>query len=169
MGELIIVILFFILGLLVIISANTLPDIYFETLGPSIFPKIISFTIVFLTAFFIIEKIFILKKNKKNFRISFNFSNILSKTNLLFLNKYKFVSITIINFFIYIILMKYFGFRISTFLFLLSTQWIIGPKKLKYLPIILIISIFISLGTFYFFQYFLNVHFPEGILFEYNI
>lgn len=165
MGELIIIILFFILGLFVVIFSFQLPDVAFQTLGPSIFPRIIGIALLIFAIIYLFEKASSYKKQQKSLLSILNVNTLFSISKIK--DQYRFVVITMINFLIYILLMRYVGFRISNFLFLIVTQWLLGPRNIKTLPVIIFTSVFITFGLFYFFQYFLNVHFPEGIFFEY--
>ncbi|HKL12207.1 MAG TPA: tripartite tricarboxylate transporter TctB family protein [Halanaerobiales bacterium] len=154
MGELIIAILFLILSLIIFLQAGNLPDSSYEPLGPAGFPRIIVLAMGILAIFLIVKKI-----KKIDFsQASFDFKNIFKK--------YKLIFITLINFLFYILIMRYIGFRISTFIFVFVTQLLLGPRKEKKYLVVGAIALVISLGSYYFFQNYLGVIFPAGIFFE---
>jgi len=160
-GELIIAILFLFLSIVLFIQTGGLPNMFFSTLGPSIFPKILLIFMGILSTSLIITKVteFTKIKDKKQLIETFE----LSKKRL---SKYKLIFIIFLNFFIYIFSMKYIGFRISTFLFLFSTQWLIAQKEKRNLLMMILIAGIITFGSFYFFRYYLTVIFPKGVFFE---
>ena len=161
MGELIIAILFLFLSIVLFIQTGGLPNMFFSTLGPSVFPKILLIFMGILSTSLIIIKVteFTKIKDKKQLIETFE----LSKKRL---SKYKQIFIIFLNFFIYIFSMKYVGFRISTFLFLFSTQWLIAQKGKRNLLMMILIAGIITFGSFYFFRYYLTVIFPKGVFFE---
>jgi len=122
-GELIIAASFLFLSIVLFIQTGELPNMFFSTLGPSVFPKILLMFIGILSTSLIIIKVmeFTKIKDKKQFIKTFELSKKM-------LSKYKLVFIVSLNFFIYIFSMKYIGFRISTFYFIFSTQWLIAQK-----------------------------------------
>ncbi|GAE27192.1 hypothetical protein JCM9140_3316 [Halalkalibacter wakoensis JCM 9140] len=79
--------------------------------------------------------------------------------------EYKLVFITLLNFFLYIFLMQYIGFIITTIIFIIVTAIIIGPKKKKDLLVATIVSVVITVSTYIFFQNVLYVRFPSGLFF----
>ncbi|SJZ70930.1 tripartite tricarboxylate transporter TctB family protein [Selenihalanaerobacter shriftii] len=154
MGEILIGIILLILSSVVYLQADAFPVSKYAVLGPGAFPKLIAIFMGVLSLLLILSKI----KDVFNKESSFNFTTVL--------NRYKYPFFTLMFFLIYIKLMRYIGFRISTFSFIIATQWMLGPNKMKKLPIMLVIAIILSLGSYYFFQSYLTVVFPTGILFE---
>lgn len=154
MGELIIGILFLILSIIIFFQSGSLPESSYEPLGPSGFPQIIVMAMGILSIFLIIKNIKIIDFNK----VTFDLKRIYKE--------YKLILITLVSFFLYIVLMRLIGFRISTFLFVFTTQILLGPRENKKYFLIGIIAIVISLGSYYFFQNYLGVIFPTGIFFE---
>lgn len=154
MGELILGIIFFLLSLIIFFQAGSLPDSSYEPLGPAGFPRIIVLVMGILSLFLIVKKIRSIDFDKTNL----NFGTIYKK--------YKLIFVTLINFLFYILIMRFIGFRISTFLFVLITQILLGPRNEKKYLLISSIALVISLGSYYFFQNYLGVIFPTGIFFE---
>ena len=161
MGELIIGILFLFLSILIFIKTTKLPESNFDPVGPAGFPQIIILIMGILSAILIINKVRELKKGE-------DIENLIKKLEFprKIFAKYRSVFITCLTFFICISTMKYIGYIISTSFFLFVTQWLIGPKEKKRLPLIILITAGVTLGSFYFFQNYLSVIFPRGIFFE---
>jgi hypothetical protein len=154
MGELIVGIFFLILSIIIFFQTGSLPDSSYEPLGPAGFPKIIVLAMGILSVFLIVKKL----KSMNLSQAGIDFKKLFKD--------YKLIIITLINFLFYILIMKYIGFRISTFIFVFITQLFLGPRKEKKYFLIISIAIVISLGSYYFFQNYLGVIFPAGIFFE---
>lgn len=156
MGELIAGIIFLLLSIVIFIQTTQLPESQYDPLGPAGFPKLIVVFMGILAAALIIKKI----RTQDFDKIEFNLKKLFKD--------YKLIFISLFNFFLYILLMRFIGFRISTFLFVFLTQVMIGPeeKSGKTYFIMTSIALFISLGAYYFFQSYLSVIFPPGIFFE---
>lgn len=154
MGDIIISFVFIILSVFMLISSSQFTSGFNqESLGAAGFPRLIAIIILILA---IINLIKGLRNNSKS-------TNMTIKE---IFNEYKFVIILLTIFFVYIVLMKYIGFVLSTMIFLLSSQWILSNKSKKNIPIIIIITLLISLGAYFFFTSYLTVVFPAGIFFE---
>lgn len=154
MGELIVGIFFLILSLIIFFQAGSLPVSSYEPLGPAGFPKIIVSAMGILSIFLIVKKLKTIDLNQAGL----DFKKILKE--------YKLIFVTLFNFFIYILIMRYIGFRISTFIFVFTTQLLLGPRKERKYFIIGSVALVISLGSYYFFQNYLGVIFPTGLFFE---
>jgi len=155
MGEMIIAALFLLLSIFMFINSNGFVSNFDRgTLGAAGFPKLIAVFMFFLSLIYIIKYI---RANKKINR-TFDFKSIYEE--------YKFVIITVLLFLFYVITMKFIGFIISTSIYLLASQWLLSDRKKKNIPIIIIMTLFISLGAYYFFTSYLSVTFPAGIFFE---
>ena len=131
MGELIIATLFLFSSIVLFIQTSGLPNMFFSTLGPSVFPKILITIMGILSTSLIIIKVMEFTKIKDKKQLIETFE--LSKKRL---SKYKQIFIVSLNFFIYIFSMKYIGFRISTFYFIFSTHWLIAQKEKRNLLMI---------------------------------
>lgn len=154
MGDIIISFIFIILSIFMLISSSKFTSGFNqESLGASGFPRMIAVLILILAVVNIIKW---LKNNKKSYDFSLN----------KILDEYKNVILVLLMFLVYVVSMKYIGFIISTIIFLLSTQWILSNKSKRNIPIIVIITLFISLGAYFFFTSYLTVVFPAGIFFE---
>lgn len=82
-----------------------------------------------------------------------------------FYQEYKLVLITIVSLALYIFIMQFIGFIITTIVFIIATGLIIGPKKKKDFLILSAIAVVVTLSTFFFFENVLYVRFPSGLLF----
>ncbi len=155
MGEIIIAVLFLLLSIFMFINSNGFVSNFDRgTLGAAGFPKLIAIFMFFLALIYLIKYIMANKKSNR----TFDFKSIYEE--------YKFVIITVLLFLFYVITMKFIGFIISTSIYLLASQWLLSDRKKKNIPIIIIMTLFISLGTYYFFTTYLSVTFPAGIFFE---
>ncbi len=155
MGDIIIAVLFLLLSLFMFVNSNGFVSNFDRgTLGAAGFPKLIAVFMFFLSLIYIIKYI----RANKNFNKTFDFKSVYEE--------YKFVIITVLLFLFYVVTMKYIGFIISTSIYLLASQWLLSDRKKKNIPIIIIMTLFISLGAYYFFTSYLSVTFPAGIFFE---
>ncbi|HAE41693.1 MAG TPA: hypothetical protein DCG34_02085 [Clostridiales bacterium] len=155
MGEIIIAALFLILSVFMFFNSNGFVSNFDRgSLGAAGFPKLIAVFMFVLSLIYIVK--FIL--NNKNIITKFDLKS--------FYEEYKFVIITVLLFFFYVITMRYIGFIISTSVYLLASQWLLSDRKKKNIPVIIIMTLFISFGAFYFFTNYLSVTFPAGIFFE---
>lgn len=154
MGDIVISIFFIILSVYMYISSLGFKSGFTRgSVGADGFPKIIAVAILVLA---VINLIRTLKKKK----ITFEFAK--DK----FLEKYKPVLMILLMFAIYVFSMKYIGFIITTILFMFSTQWYLSDRSKKNIPKIIILTLFISLGAYFFFTSYLTVVFPAGIFFD---
>lgn len=156
MGELVIGVLFLLLSIFIFWQTGRLSASRYDPLGAAGFPRLIVIFMGVLAVILIIKKLRVFDKGD----IKFEFKKIVKANRL--------VLLTLLNFLLYILFMRYIGFRIATFLFLFGTQYLIGPgaKTRKTYLTITAVAIFISLGSFYFFQNYLGVIFPTGLLFS---
>lgn len=156
MGELVIGVLFLLLSIFIFWQTGKLSASRYDPLGAAGFPRLIVIFMGVLAVILIIKKLRVVDKED----IKLDFKKVIKNHRL--------VLITIFNFLLYILIMRYIGFRIATFLFLFITQYLVGPeaKTRKTYLTITAVALFISLGSFYFFQNYLGVIFPTGLLFS---
>lgn len=67
--------------------------------------------------------------------------------------------------FFYIIAMYYFGYLWATLGFTISLMWLLGPRKIKNLPLIIIVSCGMTFIIYYSFLKLLQIFLPEGVVF----
>ena len=79
---------------------------------------------------------------------------------------YRLVIYSLATFLAYILSLSVLGFLFSTMLFLALLQWILGPRQIRQLPFLLVISIVSAYAVHWIFQGYLHVFLPEGILFQ---
>ena len=65
---------------------------------------------------------------------------------------------------IYMALLSTLGFMISSVLFLIATMLLLTPAEKRNIPLILILSVVVSVGVYYLFVYGLDMVLPRGIL-----
>lgn len=131
------------------------PPAMLGTLGAGFFPKIL-FTLLAIAGMGLILSSFI----KKNEGLGAGKSSL--KT-ILQAHSRVIWSFTLI--FFYIIGMSYFGYLWATLGFMVSLMWFLGPRKLKNLPLIIIISCGMTFIIYYSFLKLLQIFLPEGVVF----
>jgi hypothetical protein len=81
------------------------------------------------------------------------------------LHYHSHVIISFTLFFCYVILMSYFGYTISTLIFMPILMWVLGPRNRRAIPITIIVSLGMTFIMYFAFLKFLKVFLPEGSLF----
>ena len=158
--EAIFLVFFIAINLIFLLQIGEFPQEGWDHIGPAAYPRLLLVSILILlgiTLFNTIRKISIEQKSG-NIEISFK-----EVKNMLL--KYKKVIITLLLFAAYIYFMYFLGFRIATFTYLFISQWYLSSREKKDIPKILITSIIIAFGVSYFFEMFLGVIFPRGVIF----
>lgn len=77
---------------------------------------------------------------------------------------HRIVFYVFIDFVLYLGLMRFLGFSIASFLFLLSAQLIVAPRGIRSFIIALVISVLFSFGLDWAFSDIFNVYLPRGLL-----
>lgn len=130
------------------------PPAMLGTLGAGFFPKIL-FTLLGLAGVgLIIGSLF---QNKKRPLKTFSLK-LAWQTHSLVILSFLLVGI-------YIVAMHYFGFLWATLGFMISLMWLLGPKKIRTLPLIMIISGGLTFVIYYTFLKLLQIFLPEGLAF----
>ncbi|MGC8810295.1 MAG: tripartite tricarboxylate transporter TctB family protein [bacterium] len=131
------------------------PPAMLGTLGAGFFPKIL-FTLLGLAGIGLIISSFIQNKERP-----------LEKTFSLkvALQTHSLVILSFVLIFIYIVAMPYFGFLWATLGFMISLMWLLGPRKIKNLPLIIIISCGLTFVIYFSFLKLLQIFLPEGVVF----
>ncbi len=131
------------------------PPAMLGTLGAGFFPKIL-FTLLGLAGLGLVIGSFIQKK-KRPLEKTFSLKVALQAHSLVILS---FVLV-----FIYIVAMHFFGFLWATLGFMISLMWLLSPRKIKSLPLIIIISGGLTFVIYYSFLKLLQIFLPEGVVF----
>lgn len=131
------------------------PPAMLGTLGASFFPKIL-FTLLSLAGIGLIIGSLIQNK-KKPLEKTFSLRAALPNHSL--------VILSFIFVFIYIVAMHYLGFLWATLGFMISLMWLLGPRKIKSFPLIIIIACGITFVIYYSFLKLLQIFLPEGVAF----
>ncbi|SDM41780.1 tripartite tricarboxylate transporter TctB family protein [Halarsenatibacter silvermanii] len=158
--EAIFLVFMIIANLFFLLQIEEFPQEGWDELGPAAYPRLILLVMLLILIYLFIRVVIKLLKIRGT---GFNFS---LNTGRNIIIKYKKVLISILLFLLYIFSINYAGFRLSTFSYLLVTQWILSPRKKKNLPPIIIASLLIGFGIPFFFETYLGVMFPQGILFQ---
>ena len=81
------------------------------------------------------------------------------------LHYHSHVIVSFTLFFCYIVLMSYFGYTISTLIFMPILMWILGPRNRRAIPITIAVSLGMTFVMYFTFVKFLRIFLPEGSLF----
>lgn len=131
------------------------PPAMLGTLGAGFFPKIL-FTLLGMAGIGLIIGS-LMQNKKKPSGETFSLRAALQTHSLVILSFFLV--------FIYIVAMYYFGFLWATLGFMISLMWLLGPRKIKSLPLIVIISCGMTFVIYYTFLKLLQIFLPEGVAF----
>ncbi len=81
------------------------------------------------------------------------------------LHAHSLVILSFVFVFIYIIAMYYFGFLWATLGFMIACMWLLGPRKMKALPLIILVSCGLTFIIYFSFLKLLQIFLPEGVVF----
>lgn len=160
MGEILIGLALIVLGAVIYLQSNDFPALNEVHLDAGSFPKLIAALLILLSLVLILQKgIALMRSRTPGGRPE------MGERFRSFYREYKLVILTLVIFFVYIFLMQFIGFVVSTILFIVVTGLLVGSRAKKDILVISIVSIAITLGTYFFFENVLNVRFPSGIFF----
>ena len=160
MGELLIGIALIIICLLIYSQSGNFPNFNEVHLNAGSFPKTIAILLGLLSLFLIVSKVKELlsqKGNESKINITENLKNLYKE--------YRLPIITLIILFLYVFLMEYIGFILTTISFIIVTGLVIGPKRKKNVLVISAVAVLITISTYLFFENVLHVRFPSGFFF----
>lgn len=158
MGEIIIGLVLIALGLLIYIQGGNLPSLNEAFFNAGSFPRMIAAMLILLSFILILSKLNELRKKKPAE------DKVSNKEKLAaFYKEYKLVILTTAVFFVYIFLLQFIGFVVSTILFIIGTAILIGYRKRKEVVTISAVAVILTLTIYFFFENVLYVRFPSGI------
>ncbi|UCZ53195.1 tripartite tricarboxylate transporter TctB family protein [Bacillus shivajii] len=160
MGELLTGLFLFILSIIIYFQSGDFPSLNETHLNAGSFPKLIAMLLALLSLLLMIKKAKELIKKKAELS-EMNVKDYLKEL----LIEYKLVFFTLIVLFLYISIMPFIGFIISTIIFIIVTGLVISSKKKKDSIILSVTAVVITLSAYFFFQNVLHVRFPSGLLF----
>ncbi len=147
---LIVAVLFYVASLGLPPPPPALPDV----LGTAIFPQVLAGLIAMLAVGLAAQRLLRMRREA------------IERQDLLSLiREHHLVFKSLLLFFLFLLLLKPFGFLISATVFLIAGQWLLSPRQWGYLPTIIAVSVGSVLVVYFFFQKFLFVFLPEGTLF----
>lgn len=158
MGEIIIGLVLIGLGLLIFIQGGNLPSLNEAFFNAGSFPRMIAAVLILLSILLILSKLNELRKMEP---AEDKVSN--KKRLAAFYKEYKLVILTTAVFFVYIFLLQFIGFVVSTILFIIGTAILIGYRKRKEVMTISAVAVILTLTIYFFFENVLYVRFPSGI------
>lgn len=158
------------IGLLLIVfsgfmyyQADKLPSPMFDTLGADVFPKIVFVLLAIGGAILSAGQFF--KECKTTGGRDADGGAQKPKSSGRRIGFYAFVIIGFLFFLLYVILMRYLGYLISTLLFLPVFMWVLSPRTKRTALIILLTALGLTFSLQYTFTNLLKVYLPEGSLF----
>lgn len=158
MGEIIIGLALIGLGLVIYVRGGNLPSLNEAYFNAGSFPRLIAGLLILLSIILIFSKVNELRKRKP---VKDKVSN--KEKIIAFYREYRLVILTTTLFFVYIFLMQFLGFVVSTILFIIGAAILIGYRKRKEVLTISTIAVILTLTIYFFFENVLYVRFPSGI------
>lgn len=158
MGEIIIGLALIGLGLIIYVQGGNLPSLNEAFFNAGSFPRLIAGLLIFLSIILVLSKANELRKRKPTE------DKVSNKDRLTaFYGEYKLVILISAVFFVYIFLLQFIGFVISTILFIIGSAILIGYRKRKEVLTISTVAVILTLTIYFFFENVLYVRFPSGI------
>lgn len=157
MGDLIAAAFLLLVAILVYVQSLGLPPpppVLPDTLGAAFFPQALTLLLAILGIGLAVQTLIRMRRERPE-----------RQDLLALLREHQLVIKSLLLFFLFVLLLKPFGFLISTTVFLITGQWILSPRRWGYLPTIIAVTVGSTLAIYYFFQKFLFVFLPEGTLF----
>lgn len=136
-------------------GALVIPDRSYGKTGADFFPKIVIGIVAFLSICLLIQSIIRVTKEKE--------SKMTVSPKLLFRENRK-VIFTFVIFGIYILLLEYIGYFISSVLFMIALYYLLAVKKQK-IWVVLLGTVALTYLLYLIFQKALSVFLPAGMLF----
>lgn len=134
-----------------LVLALALPASRWEPLGAGTFPAIVLSVLIALCALGLIQEA------RGGFSGGFSFGAVV--------RSHRLVIVTFTCFVLCVLALPFFGFGISTFVFLTAAQLTLAPKTWKARVIALIIAVVFSFGLVWFFGELFNIFLPRSSLF----
>ncbi|WP_157886476.1 tripartite tricarboxylate transporter TctB family protein [Planococcus versutus] len=158
MGEILIGLALIVLCIIIYVQGGNLPSLNEAYFSAGSFPRLIAALLILLSAILIISKMNELRKKKPTEdKIS------TQKQLAAFYMEYRLVVLTTVVFFVYIFLLQFIGFVVSTILFIIGAAILIGYRKGKEVLTVSAVAVILTLSMYFFFENVLHVRFPSGI------
>lgn len=147
-------------------QASQLPPAMFGARGADVFPKILFALLALFGAALLIQSFWKARNEKLASQHEQERDKASSGTpEHKGVAYYKYVIIGFAAFMVYVILMYYLGYLISTLIFLPVLMWILGPKTKTAAITIVLVSLGLTVGMQVGFARLLKVFLPDGALF----
>ncbi|MBT2583253.1 tripartite tricarboxylate transporter TctB family protein [Planococcus sp. ISL-109] len=160
MGEIVIGLALIALGLVIYFQSTDFPALSEVHLDAGSFPQLVAVLLILLSLLLVIKKVFELMRSK-----STGEQPSAGERFREFYWEYRLVILTLLVFLVYIFIIQFIGFVVSTIAFIIFTGLLVGSRAKKDILVISIVSVAVTLGTYFFFENVLNVRFPSGIFF----
>lgn len=158
MGEILIGLALIALALVIYIRGGSLPSLTEAYFDAGSFPRLIAALLILLSIILILSKLNELRKRKPAEEKVSNKERMSA-----FYGEYRLVILTTAVFFVYIFLLQFIGFVVSTILFIIGAAILIGYRKRKEVLTISAVAVILTLSMYFFFENVLHVRFPSGI------
>jgi len=136
-------------------GATLIPDRSYGKTGADFFPKIVIGIVAFLSICLLIHSIYRMTREKES-KITVSPKNLFQEN--------KKVILTFVIFGLYIVLLEYIGYFVSSVLFLLALYYLLASKKQK-IWVVLLGAVALTYLLYLIFQKALSVFLPAGLLF----
>jgi putative tricarboxylic transport membrane protein len=140
------------LGGLLLWQSGKIPTPPFVPIGPAFYPRIILGVFVLLTLALVASGLV----RGPSVR-TWNFAD--------WLRRYRVIILTFVVFGLYALSLPWLGFPLSTFLFTVVVQWVLGRWGWQSLPGVLAVGAGTAYGTYLVFEVYLKLLLPRGTLF----
>ena len=167
-GDLLLSLLFTLLSIVMFVEARALPEGLFGTLGPGYFPGMILGCLIALSGALTVRLLFRALAAKKAAPSGETRSGRDDGEGApSFYKKYRFVGMTFVAFFLYLLGMKWVGFLPATLVFMVGTMWMLSPADRNWgtIKVIAFTSVLLTFGLYSLFTYGFSVMLPAGVLF----
>ncbi|MBI1893614.1 MAG: tripartite tricarboxylate transporter TctB family protein [Candidatus Rokubacteria bacterium] len=140
------------LGGFLLWQSGKIPTPPFVPIGPAFYPRIILGVFVLLTLALVASGL-----ARRPGRRTWSLPE--------WLRRYRVIILTFVVFGLYTLALPWFGFLLSTFLFTVVVQWVLGRWGWQSLPGVLAVGAGTALGTYLVFEVYLKLLLPRGTLF----
>ena len=133
-------------------EAGDLPASRWEPLGAGTFPRLVLGALALLAATALVREFRLWRLEKGPVRLD------LWST----LVRYRLVAAVLGFFLVYVAVLPQLGFSLASFVFLLATQLVLGPKTRRALTVMVVVALVFSFGLNWLFAEAFNVFLPRG-------
>lgn len=138
------------------VVAGSLPASRWEPLGAGAFPKMVLGVLAMVSAFGLIGGLRRLRAAR---------AGAAAAPGGAVLARFRTVAVVLASFVVYVAVLRWIGFSLATFVFLLALQLVLGPKRPRSIAIMAVIAVVFSVGIDLLFAEVFNVFLPRSRIF----